>query len=122
MSTTLIENPSAPAARPHFGTFLRRLRRRVPPTAVAIGRCQRPLVRCGRRVTQEEAAELVGVSRTWYRLLESGARVRASLRVLERLADVFTLTPDERRELFVLALPELDEWLGRPSLTEHRSD
>ena len=90
-----------------FGTFLRALRRRIPPTAIAIGRCERPPTRYGRRVTQEEVAEVIGVSRTWYRLLESGADVRASARVVDRLADAFTDSPDERKKLFVLAIPEL---------------
>jgi len=91
-----------------FGAFLRTLRRRVPPTAVSVGRCERLPLRYGRRVSQEEAAELVGVSRTWYRMLESGASVRASTRVIDRLAEAFAFTPEERKRLFVLAIPELD--------------
>ena len=64
-------------------------------------------MRFGRRVTQEEAAEIVGVSRTWYGLLESGANVRPSARVVERIANAFASTTDERRRLFILAIPEL---------------
>jgi transcriptional regulator with XRE-family HTH domain len=60
-------------------------------------------------VTQEEIAEAVGVSRNWYRRLESGASVRASTKLLDRLAHALALTPDERMTLFTLAIPELGQ-------------
>jgi transcriptional regulator with XRE-family HTH domain len=69
--------------------------------------------RCGRRVTQEEIAEVVGVSRNWYRRLESGEAVRASTKLLERLANAFAFSPEERLELFALGIPELSNLRNR---------
>lgn len=55
-------------------------------------------------VTQEELAEAIGVSRVW---LESSATIRSSTALLDRLSRTLTLTPEERAELFRLAIPEL---------------
>jgi AraC-like DNA-binding protein/DNA-binding XRE family transcriptional regulator len=90
-----------------FPTFLKTLRRRIPPDAFTLGDWRRLPARCGRRVTQEEAAEAVGVSRNWYRRLESCASVRASPKLLDRLATAFAVTPAERTKLFVLGIPEM---------------
>jgi DNA-binding XRE family transcriptional regulator len=87
--------------------LLRVLRGRVPPESTTLGPYKRLPVRCGRRVTQEEIAEVVGVTRGWYRLLESGTTVRASMKLLDRLATALTFTPEERIALFTLAIPEL---------------
>ena len=95
------------APQPEFGAFLRMLRRRIPADAPALGTLERPPNRRGRRVTQEEVAEVVGVSRNWYRRLECGSGARASTRLVDRLADAFAFTPEERATMFVLALPEL---------------
>jgi transcriptional regulator with XRE-family HTH domain len=75
----------------------------------ALGPWERLPIRHGRPVTQEELAEAVGVSRNWYRQLESGA-VRASTKLLDRLAKVFAFTPEERTKLFVLGIPEIAQW------------
>lgn len=91
-----------------FGTFLRMLRRRIPPEASSLGSCRRLPVRCGRRVTQEEMAEVVGVSRNWYRKLETDTAVRASTRLLKRIANVIAYTSEERTKLFILAIPEIE--------------
>jgi transcriptional regulator with XRE-family HTH domain len=64
-------------------------------------------VRQGKMVTQEEVAEAIGVSRVWYAMLESGAALRTSSRLLARLADVLSLSDESREVLFKLALPEL---------------
>ena len=64
-------------------------------------------MRRGRHVTQEELAEALGVSRNWYRRLESREPARASMKLLDRIASVFALTPEERKALFILAIPEL---------------
>lgn len=95
-------------AEPHaeFGAFLRTLRHRIPPETVKIGLWKRLPVRHGRRVTQEEIAEAVGVSRNWYRRLEAGG-VRASMKLLARLANTFAFTHEERTKLFLLAIPEM---------------
>jgi DNA-binding XRE family transcriptional regulator len=90
-----------------LGAFLLMLRERIPPATTALGPYERLMVRCGRRVTQEELAEVVGVSRGWYRQLESDAGVRASIRLLDRLADALAATSEERFTLFTLAVPEM---------------
>ncbi len=90
-----------------FGAFLRKLRQRIPPQTATLGSWKRPPVRRGRPVTQEEIAEAVGVSRNWYRRLESGPGVRASMKLLDRLANAVVFTAEERTMLFILAIPEM---------------
>lgn len=90
-----------------FGAFLRVLRRRIPPETDTLGTWERVPIRRGRHVTQEEAAEAVGVSRNWYRRLECGESVRPSTKLLDRLAKTFVQTPEERVKLFLLAIPEI---------------
>ena len=58
-------------------------------------------------MTQEELAEYIGISRSWYGLLESDKPVRASVALLDRLATALMLSLDERATLFNLVLPEL---------------
>jgi transcriptional regulator with XRE-family HTH domain len=96
-------------SRSEFGIFLKTLRRRLPPETARLGSWERLPARRGRPVTQEEIAEVVGVSRNWYRILESGAEVRASTRLVERIARAVAFTPEERMRLFVLAIPELGD-------------
>ena len=95
-------NMPPPQNSSEFADFLRTLRLRVPPDAATLGPWNRLPVRRGRRVSQEEVAEVVGVSRNWYRRLESGASVRASTKLLDRLATAFAFTPEERVRLFIL--------------------
>lgn len=90
-----------------FADFLKVHRTRIPRESSALGSWNRLPVRRGRRVTQEEIAEAIGVSRNWYRRLESGESIRASTRLLDRLADVFAFSPEERTTLFVLGIPEM---------------
>ncbi len=90
-----------------FGAFLKKLRQRIPPQTATLGSWRRRPVRRGRPVTQEEIAEAVGVSRNWYRRLESGPGVRASMKLLDRLANAVVFTPEERTTLFILAIPEM---------------
>src|ERR1700730_9672178 len=73
----------------------------------AWGPYERQPSRRGKRVTQEETAEAIGVSRVWYAALEQDAAIRTSTRVLRRLADVLTLSAAERARLVQLAIPEL---------------
>lgn len=94
-------------AQSNLGSFLRTLRQRVPPETATLGSWKRLPVRCGRPVTQEEIAEIVGVSRNWYSRLESGEAVRTSVQLIDRLARAFASTPAERTTLFHLAIPEL---------------
>ena len=89
-----------------LGAFLKVQRRKIPPASATLGSWKRPLVRHGRRVTQAEIAEAVGISRNWYRRLEAGT-VRASMKLLVRLANTFQFTREQRKRLFVLAIPEM---------------
>src|ERR1700726_1538517 len=87
--------------------FLKGLRERINPEIRALGSHGRPPSRFGKRVTQEDVADAIGVSRVWYALLERGAEIRTSTRLLDCVANVLMATPDERATLFRLAIPEL---------------
>ncbi len=95
------------ASDPQFGLLLRAWRSRLGNAATTLGCYSRLPCRLGRRVTQEELAEAVGVSRSWYKMLESGVPVRTSLRLLASLSDALMLSPSEKAHLFRLAFPEL---------------
>jgi transcriptional regulator with XRE-family HTH domain len=98
------------SAEPHpdLAYFLKFLRRRIDRDVRALGPYVRVSQRLGKRVTQEELAEAIGVSREWYVELECGsARARASTGLLRRLADALMVTPEERASLFQLALPDV---------------
>ena len=97
------------ARRVELRSFLKELRQRIRPEARALGAAQRLPARCGKPVTQEEVAEAIGVSRVWYGMLESGAMIRTSAQLLDRLAEALMLTPQERAILFCLAIPELQQ-------------
>jgi transcriptional regulator with XRE-family HTH domain len=103
-----------PHARLHseFASFLKLLRKRISPDVHALGAHARLPARVGKRVTQEEVAEAIGVSREWYAVLESAATTRTSTGLLERLADALMATPEERATLFHLAIPEV--WRVQP--------
>jgi DNA-binding XRE family transcriptional regulator len=90
-----------------LASFLRTRRRSIPADSGTLGSWERLPVRRGRRVSQEELAEAVNVSRNWYRRLESGDAPRVSAKLLDRIAKVFQLSPEERASLFILAIPEL---------------
>jgi transcriptional regulator with XRE-family HTH domain len=89
------------------GAFLKEQRRRIPRDAVSLGRYVRLPARRGKVVTQEELAETIGVSRVWYAMLESGAALNTSPRLMARLADALDLSAENRKVLFKLALPDL---------------
>ena len=103
--TTLLESPGP---RSELGVLLRFLRKRVDPDALSLGPHVRLRARIGKRVTQEELAEAVGVSREWYAVLESAASpTRTSPGLLDRLASALMATPEERARLFELAVSEV---------------
>jgi DNA-binding XRE family transcriptional regulator len=102
-------NVEAPGSQSEFASFLKTRRRSIPPDSMTLGPWERLPVRRGRRVTQEEIAEAVGISRNWYRRLESGDAPRASAKLLDRIAKALHFTPEERMNLFVLAIPELTQ-------------
>ncbi len=87
--------------------LLRELRRRIDPGVHRLGSYERLPSKRGRRVTQEELADAIGVSRVWYAALESNADVRPSTTLLDRLAGVLTISSVERVALFCAAMPEL---------------
>lgn len=92
---------------PSVGAFLKEHRRLLPREATALGPYPRLPIRRGKFVTQEEIAEAIGVSRVWYAMLESGAALRASRKLLARLASALSLSDEGREMLFQLALPDL---------------
>jgi DNA-binding XRE family transcriptional regulator len=92
-----------------FASFLKTRRQNIPPDSVTLGSWERLPMRRGRRVTQEEIAEAVGISRNWYRRLESGDAPRASAKLLDRLAKAFQFTLEERTNLFMLGIPEITQ-------------
>jgi transcriptional regulator with XRE-family HTH domain len=93
--------------RSDLALLLKFLREGIDCDARTLGPHARLPKRRGKRVTREELAEAVGVTREWYAALESGAAsCRASTGLLDRLADVLMVTPEERTRLFHLALPE----------------
>lgn len=93
--------------RSEFASFLRLHRCSIPSNVCTLGSWERLPIRRGRRVTQEEIAEAVGISRSWYRRLESGDAPRASAKLLDRIAHAFHFTHEERTKLFVLGIPEV---------------
>ncbi len=90
-----------------LGSILRSLRLRISRNATTLGPHSRSPRRQGQPVTQEELAEYLGVSRTWYATLESSIDARPSLALLERLSEILMLTSEERTALFDAAIPEL---------------
>jgi DNA-binding XRE family transcriptional regulator len=99
--------PETVESQSELASFLKARRRSIPPESVTLGSWERLPGRRGRRVTQEEIAEAVGISRNWYRSLENGDAPRASAKLLDRIARAFQCTPEERTILFVLAIPEI---------------
>jgi DNA-binding XRE family transcriptional regulator len=90
-----------------LASFLVERRQSIDISSEKIGDYSRHLNRIGRRVTQEEIAEALGVSRVWYALLETSDVARPSLALLNRLAKVLALSAEEQRTLFELGIPEL---------------
>jgi transcriptional regulator with XRE-family HTH domain len=83
-----------------LGAFLRTHRERLSPQAAGLpagGRRRTPGLR------REEAAQLAGVSATWFTWLEQGRDVAASPEALARLAGALQLSRAERAYLFNLA-------------------
>jgi transcriptional regulator with XRE-family HTH domain len=106
---------------PSAGAFLKEQRRRIPRDVAVLGPIVRLAARRGKLVTQEELAEAIGVSRVWYAMLESGAALNASPRLLARLADALGLSDEDRNVLFKLALPALSVGNGTLALVKDLS-
>ncbi len=84
-----------------LATFLRSCRARVSPEQVGLPGGTRRRTPGLRRA---EVAQLSGVSPEWYTWLEQGRDIHVSVHVLECLARVLLLDPNERAHLFLLAL------------------
>jgi transcriptional regulator with XRE-family HTH domain len=87
--------------------FVRERRMRLAPDSQSLAGRPRSRNRVGKRVTQEEFAEHLGISRGWYARFEAGAAAGFSLPLLSRLGDMLQLSVPERAELVRLAMPEL---------------
>ncbi len=86
--------------RQELGAFLQALRSRSAPEEFGFPAGSRRRTQGLRR---EEAAQLAGISPTWYTWIEQGREVRVSAEVLDRLARSLKLTPTERAYLFEMA-------------------
>ncbi len=85
--------------REELADFLRTRRASLKPEDVGLpngGRRRTPGLR------REEVAQLAGVGTTWYTWLEQGRDVRASLDVLDAIAQALRLTAAERSHLVLL--------------------
>lgn len=102
------QNPAdAPCVADTLAEFLRCSRSNIPANASRLGDYKRLPNRVGKPVTQEEIAEAVGITRTWYGKLETGDGARPSLTLLRRVAAALMLQPPERAQLFNLAIGDL---------------
>jgi transcriptional regulator with XRE-family HTH domain len=92
--------PPPQESRRLLGAFLRTHRERLSPQAAGLAAGARRRTPGLRR---EEAAQLAGVSATWYTWLEQGRDVAASPEALARLSRALQLSRAERAYLFNLA-------------------
>lgn len=102
----MTDRPTSPPVVPaqtEIGLFLSSRRARLTPADVGL-----PARRGAPGLRREEVAVLAGVSREYYARLERGQVPGVSGQVLDAVARVLRLTPDERRHLGRLARP------GRP--------
>jgi transcriptional regulator with XRE-family HTH domain len=99
MKCTMIRS-GPPEQRRELGDFIRSLRAKLKPSDVGLpsgARRRTPGLR------REEAAQLCGLSVTWYTWLEQGREMALSPPVLARLASSLRLGRAERAYLFELA-------------------
>ena len=92
--------PDTAVRRKELGEFLKVLRERCAPEAFGFPAGQRRRTGGLRR---EEAAQLAGISPTWYTWIEQGREVNVSATALARLARALKLTRSERVYLFEMA-------------------
>ncbi|GAB6853294.1 helix-turn-helix transcriptional regulator [Asaia astilbis] len=84
-----------------LGAFLRARREALSPEGVGLHPL--PGRRRARGLRREEAAQLCGISTTWYTWLEQGRDVSCSTATLARIATALRLSAAERLYLFELA-------------------
>jgi hypothetical protein len=101
--------------RRELGEFLRSRRARIPPPAHGLpdGRYRR-----GTGLRREEVASLAGIGLTWYTWLEQGRDIHVSDQVLESVARILQLDPEERAYVFALAGPAASDWDIAPAELE----
>ena len=96
-----------------LGTFLRARRDALSP--VDVGLHPLPGRRRAKGLRREEAAQICGISTTWYTWLEQGRDVSCSAATLARIATALHLSSAERLYLFELAQMK-DPDASRPSM------
>ena len=87
------------ALRPSLGAFLRARRERLRPEDFQFQRGRRRAA----GLRREEAAQLCGISVTWYTWIEQGRTTAISRETLHAIADGLRLSRAERRYLFELS-------------------
>jgi len=91
-----------PASREELARLVRSWRERLDPDEIpGLFASTRPRRR--KRVSQEQAAALIGYSVGWTGSLERGERQNYSVDFLDRVAYTLRLSPDEKTLLFLLA-------------------
>jgi transcriptional regulator with XRE-family HTH domain len=80
--------------------FLRNRRAHISPAAAGVPARAR---RRAAGLRREEVADLANASVAWYVSMEQGRDVHPSVQVLENVAKALSLSPEERRHLFLLA-------------------
>jgi transcriptional regulator with XRE-family HTH domain len=103
---------AGPPVNSELGDFLRRMRERASPQALGLSVSRR---RRAPGLLREEVAQAAGISATWYTWLEQGRRVRASVEVLDALAQALQLDTTERGHLLALARPDLQSSFTNPA-------
>jgi transcriptional regulator with XRE-family HTH domain len=95
-----MKNEATRARRKELAAFLQAIRNRSQPADFGFPLGTR---RRAAGLRREEAAQLVGISTTWYTWIEQGRDVNISADALDRLAANLRLTRSERAYLFELA-------------------
>jgi DNA-binding XRE family transcriptional regulator len=103
----VVDSEGAVAPEEELHRFVRERRERIASGSRFLGDTPRLPSRVGKRVTQEELAEHLGVSRQWYARFEGGAPAGFSAQLLNRLCNLLLLSAPERAQLVGLAMPEL---------------
>jgi transcriptional regulator with XRE-family HTH domain len=106
-NATVVDSEEAEAREEALHRFVRERRTRLAPESHFLGESPRFPTRIGKRVTQEELADHLGISRQWYARFEGGAAAGFSTPLLTRLCDLLLLSAAERAEFVRLAMPEL---------------
>ena len=99
--------------RDELADFLKRRRAALTPADVGLpngGRRRTPGLR------REEVASLAGVGSTWYTWLEQGRAVRASVEVLESIAQALRMTAAERQHLLLLGRGDAPSTAPQPEM------